>query len=110
MVGTEFNFQNDIYCEVTFLGDFTLEDCATQCQNGPYVACDRFNDASGLTSSCYGYSELFEGGCFTRVPNEFYDSWLTVALVRVMNFGASQSVCVLFGAMKWPSLFVGVVP
>ena len=77
MAGTEYNFFNDIYCEVTLLGSFTLADCAAQCQNGPYVACDRFNDDAGVTASCFGYSELFEGGCFTRVPNPFYDSWLT---------------------------------
>lgn len=66
MPGTEFNFFTDIYCELNFLGDFTLS--ATECGNGPYVACDRFN----------GYSELFEGGCFTRSPGpSFFDSWLT---------------------------------
>lgn len=74
---TEFNFEDDIYCEVSYIGAYTLQECAKQCANGPYVACDRFNGATPLDEvSCYGYSELFEGGCFKQVPDNNYDSWL----------------------------------
>lgn len=73
----EFNFVDNIYCDIELLGSFTLQECADTCANGPYVACDRpIVDANSVVS-CYGYFELFEGGCFMRSPNLNFESWLT---------------------------------
>lgn len=96
----EFNYDSSIYCEIDFLGSLTLDECTASCASGGYVACDR-RLRNGRTrpnkrSSCYGYYELFEGGCYKRNSSTSYESWLTcrsasMASKRTLKGGVDDS-------------------
>lgn len=99
----EFNFASSIYCEIEFLGSLTLSECASTCGNsGNYVACDRPADTAPNTpASCYGYFELFEGGCFMRNPDDtFWTSWLTCPPTLTAN---TASAVADFGTTDEPA-------
>jgi hypothetical protein len=75
MKSGEFNYVDE-YCDITSLGDLTLADCARVCEEGGYVACDHLAGSPKDQLGCYGYFELFEGGCYKRNDNDAWTSWL----------------------------------
>lgn len=88
----EFNFASSDFCDIEFLGRLSLNECDSDCANGGFVACDRFDGPVNGVGSCYGYFEVTPGACSMRNDNFAWMSWLTCRLDGIPVPGAHLQI------------------